>query len=108
MRQRIDLNRDWEFTENYDDFSGARIVSLPHTCRETPFHYFDESVYQMVCGYRRTLAVPADWAGKRVFLCVGAAGHGAEVFVDGVKLGEHRCGYTAFRVELTGALTPGR
>ncbi len=108
MRQRIDLNRDWEFTEDYDDFSGARIVSLPHTCRETPFHYFDESVYQMVCGYRRTLAVPAEWAGKRVFLCVGAAGHGAEVFVDGVKLGEHRCGYTAFRVELTGALTPGR
>ncbi len=107
MRERIDLNRGWEFTEDFDDFSGARVVSLPHTCRETPYDYFDESVYQMVCGYRRTLRVPMDWKGRRVFLCVGAAGHEAEVFVDGKKLGEHRCGYTAFRVELTEALTPG-
>ena len=29
------------------------------------------------------------------------------MFADGVKLGEHRCGYTAFQVELTDALTPG-
>lgn len=108
MAERIDLNRDWEFTGDFSDFSAARTVSLPHTCRETPYDYFDESVYQMVCGYRRRLAVPETWAGRRVFLCVGAAGHSAEVFVDGVKLGEHHCGYTAFRVELTRALTPGR
>ncbi len=108
MRQRVDLNRDWEFTEDFADFGAAVTVSLPHTCRETPYDYFDESVYQMVCGYRKRIVVPDEWAGKRVFLCVGAAGHSAEVFVDGRKLGEHRCGYTAFRVELTDALTPGR
>ncbi|MBE6910216.1 MAG: glycoside hydrolase family 2 protein [Ruminococcaceae bacterium] len=107
MAQRVDLNRDWEFSENADDFSGAVTVSLPHTCRETPYACFDESAYQMVCGYRRRIVVPDEWAGRRVFLCVGAAGHSAEVFVDGKMLGEHRCGYTAFRVELTDALTPG-
>ena len=107
MRQRIELNRDWAFTENYEDFSGATTVSLPHTCRETPYDYFDESVYQMVCAYRRTLDAPTDWAGRRVFLCVGAAGHSAEVYCNGEKLGEHHCGYTAFRVELTGALRLG-
>ena len=107
MAQRIELNRDWEFTENHEDFSGAVTVSLPHTCRETPYACFDESAYQMVCAYRRRLAVPGGWAGKRVFLCVGAAGHSAEVFVNGERLGGHRCGYTAFRVELTRALEPG-
>lgn len=107
MRQHIDLNRDWEFTERFDDFSSPAIVSLPHTCRETPYDYFDESAYQMVCGYRRRIAAPREWAGKRVFLCVGAAGHSAEVYLDGVKLGEHHCGYTAFRVELTDALKIG-
>lgn len=107
MRQHIDLNRDWEFTEDFRDFSDPVIVSLPHTCRETPYDYFDESAYQMVCGYRRRIAAPEEWAGKRVFLCVGAAGHSAEVFADGVKVGEHRCGYTAFRVELTDALKLG-
>ena len=108
MRRRIELNRDWAFTENYEDFSGAKIVSLPHTCRETPYDYFDESVYQMVCAYRRTLDAPEAWAGKRVFLCVGAAGHSAEVFLNGEKVGEHHCGYTAFRVELTAALRLGK
>ena len=107
MRQHINLNRDWEFTEHFGDFSHPITVSLPHTCRETPYDYFDESVYQMVCGYRKRLAVPAEWANKRIFLWIGAAGHSAEVYVDGVKLGEHHCGYTAFRTELTGALPFG-
>ncbi len=113
MARRIELDRDWEFTETFDEAflrgeGGFEHVCLPHTCRQTPFSYFDESEYQMICGYRRALPVPEDWAGKRVFLCVGAAGHSAEVFADGVKLGEHRCGYTAFRVELTEALAPGK
>ena len=115
MAKRINWNRGWEFTPQFDGAflrgepcEGVEAVSLPHTCRETAFHYFDESEYQMVCGYRRLLSVPEEWAGKRVFLCVGAAGHSAEVYVDGVKLGEHRCGYTAFRTELTEALRPGQ
>lgn len=107
MRQRFDLNRDWQFTEDFNDFSGAVAVSLPHTCKETPYNYFDEGIYQMVCGYRRMLAIPGEWSGKRVFLHIGAAGHSAEVYLDDVKLGEHHCGYTAFRVELTDALTFG-
>ncbi len=114
MRIRINLNHDWEFTPRFsEDF--ARFgetpeisrVALPHSCAETPYNYFDESVYQMICGYRRRLEVSAQWAGKRVFLTVGAAAHRAELFVNGKKLAEHRCGYTAFRVELTDALTPG-
>ena len=107
MRQRFDLNRDWQFTEDFNDFSGAVAVSLPHTCKETPYNYFDEGIYQMVCGYRRMLAIPGEWSGKRVFLHIGAAGHSAEVYLDDMKLGEHHCGYTAFRVELTDALTFG-
>ncbi len=108
----IGLNRDWSFTERFDEAflrgeGAAETVELPHTCVLTPYDYFDESIYQMVCGYRRVLRVPADWAGKRVFLTLGAAGHSAEVYVDGQKLSEHHCGYTAFKTELTGALTPG-
>ena len=111
--KRIAFNHGWEFIfECTDDFiSGASLptdtVDLPHTVRETPFSYFDEHIYQTVCGYRKRFAGPEDWAGKRVFLNIGAAAHFAEVFVDGKKLGEHRGGYTAFRVELTDALTPG-
>ena len=115
MRIRMSLNHDWEFTKHFSEAfargeHGAETekVSLPHSCAVTPFDYFDEGIYQMVCGYRGYLDVPAEWAGKRVFLTVGAAAHRTEVFIDGRKLAEHRCGYTAFRVELTDALMPGR
>ena len=115
MRQRINCNFDWEFTASWssafargETVSGVETVSLPHSCAETPFDYFDEHGYQMLCGYRRRIDVPEEWRDKRVFLNVGAAGHMAEVFVNGEKLGEHHCGYTAFRVELPKALTPGQ
>lgn len=113
MRKQIPCNNGWEYTERWDDSFPAgesypvTLVDLPHTCKETPYDYFDESLYQMVCGYRKTILVPDDWAGKRVFLHVEAAGHFAEVYWNQKKLAEHRCGYTAFQVELTDVLTPG-
>ena len=114
MRQRINCNFDWEFTPCWSSaFARGEVVpdavrvSLPHTCAETPYDYFDEHAYQMLCGYRRWIDAPEDWRGKRVYLTVGAAGHAAEVFVNGEKLAEHHCGYTAFRLELTKALKIG-
>ena len=105
---RIALNDGWEFTEKYSQaflmmerVDDVKEVRLPHTCRETPYDYFDEKIYQMLCGYRRKLEIPSEWEGKRLLLTIGAAGHYAEVFFNGVRVAEHRCGYTAFRVELT-------
>ncbi len=106
MRKRIDLNYEWEFTEiwNTEFLEGkkmeAETVCLPHTCKEVPFHYFDETLYQMHCGYRRVIKAPVEWKTKRVILTIGAAGHYAEVYLNGEKLAEHGCGYTAFSVEL--------
>ena len=115
MNQRIHLNNGWEFAEVFteaaltDPHAGDFVsVRLPHTCAETPYDYFDESVYQMDCLYRRELTVPAEWAGKCLLLTIGAAGHFARVYLDGELLSEHRCGYTAFTVDLTGRAKPGR
>lgn len=111
--KRIYWNNDWEFTSRSQSafLQGAgtaeQTVRLPHTCAQTPYDYFDESIYQMVCAYRRRVSVPRDWAGKRLLLGVGAAGHLANVYVDGALCATHRCGYTAFTVDLTQALTPG-
>ena len=74
MRKLIDINNDWEFTPRFssDFLSGGgeadiEIVRLPHTCKVTPFHYFDESIYQMVCGYRRRLDL-SDRGSRRAFI----------------------------------------
>ena len=112
MNKHIDLNNGWEFTETFsEEFlqgggEGVTSVRLPHTFVETPYDYFDESSYQAVCGYRRTLTVPVEWTGKRILLTVDGAAHYAEVYLDGQMLAAHRSGYTAFRVNLSHA-APG-
>lgn len=91
MTHRLYLNDDWLFTEQFEDSLVApeypentlQPVRLPHTCKETPFHYFDESLYQMVSGYRRHLLIPKDWQGKRILLTFEGAAHDSTVFVMG-------------------------
>lgn len=115
MTERIYLNDNWRFTEQYSadllkkdfDDSSLAVVRLPHTCKETPFHYFDEHIYQMICGYRRVLDVPEAWKGKRIFLTIDGAAHESEVFLNGEKIGEHHCGYTAYTMEVSDFLCYG-
>ena len=110
---RYSLCDGWEFTPQWsDEFptggGEARAVRLPHTCKELPLHCIDPEDYQMLCGYRRTLDIPAGLAGKRLFLQLDGAAHIATVYVNGVEAATHRCGYTAFRVEVTKLVEPGR
>ena len=115
MKDRIYLMRDWFFTEEFTedmiadtmDVSLAQTVSLPHTCKETPYHYFDEHTYQMVSCYQKILYAPEGWQGKRLLLTFEAVGHEAEVYVNGKKMAEHHCGYTAFTIDISEALNYG-
>ena len=114
MGKRIYLDNGWGFTEQFTeeltkkDYQGSlQEIRLPHTCKETPLHYFDESLYQMVSGYRRILFAPDEWTGKRIQLTFDGVGHACRVFLNGEQIGEHRCGYTAFSMELTGKLKIG-
>jgi beta-galactosidase len=66
-----------------------------------PQHYADHRAYQTICGYRRSLKLDAALKGKRLFLQFDGAGHIATVYFNGQQLLTHRCGYTAFRVEIT-------
>ena len=108
----ISLCGNWEFVEKWsEDFlegkGVCRCVDLPHTVRELPLHYADSENYQMVCGYRRTLEITQEKVGKRLFLQFDGAAHIATVYLNGRELDTHRCGYTAFRVEITDAARPG-
>lgn len=114
MPQRIYINDNWSFTENFseafargDAAPDARNVRLPHTCKETPFNYFNEDIYQMVSGYRRVLNMLPAWEDRRVFLVIEAAAHRSRVWLNGSLINEHCCGYTAYRTELTQYLSEG-
>ena len=108
----LSLCNQWEFvTEWRDDFArgegSGETVRLPHTVKEIPLHYADPDSYQMVCGYRRVLKLGEELKGKRLFLQFDGAAHIATVYLNGTALTQHRCGYTAFRVEITEAVTLG-
>lgn len=115
MKERVYLNDDWKFTGQFTeemlawecDESVFSTVRLPHTAKETPLHYFDEKCYQMVSGYRRHVAVPEAWRGKRVLLTIDGAAHESKVYWNGKKVGEHHCGYTAFTIDVTEELIYG-
>ena len=108
----ISLCNNWEFTETWSEAFAmgegtGEAVRLPHTVKALPLHYADHEDYQMVCGYRRTLTVTEEMLGKRLFLRFDGAAHIATVYVNGEPMGTHRCGYTAFRVEITEAVRSG-
>ena len=106
------LCNNWEFAETWTE-SFARgegeftPVRLPHTVKELPLHYIDHNAYQMLCGYRKQLPIPAEYSHKRLFLQFDGAAHIATVYVNGAEVTHHCCGYTGFRCEITDLVTPG-
>ncbi|WP_320772997.1 PA14 domain-containing protein [Streptomyces sp. CRN 30] len=62
--------------------------------------------------YRRTFEVPKDWrvgkADQRLRLNFGAVDWQSEVYVNGVKVADHKGGFDKFSADVTDALKPGR
>lgn len=54
--------------------------------------------------YSRTFTIPAGWKGKHVLLNFGAVDWKADVWINDVKLGSHKGGYTSFSFDITSLL----
>lgn len=100
MSERKYLNNDWKFTE--DAATDAAIpVRIPHTCKEFPYHCFDESACQMKCKYERALYIFEEWKEKVLLLTFEGAAHEATLLINNQEVYVHRCGYTAFTVDIS-------
>ena len=113
--EHYDWNEGWLFTPRFDPALvrpecelELEPVRIPHTVRVLPYNYCSENEYQCLCGYRREFFAPREWEGRTVLLTFGAIAHDATVFCNGRRLFHHGCGYTAFTVDLTGALHFGQ
>ena len=111
----IYIDRNWKFDEEfseemtklqYDDRFMEDVI-IPHTVKETPLHYFDESVYQMVSCYRRHFMAQKEWKDRVVLLTFEGVAHEATVYINGNNVATHRCGYTAFTVDISRFLDYG-
>ena len=107
---RTYLNDNWQFFNQWNDAifekDGGEAARLPHSHAIAPFNCFDETIYQYVSGYKRVLHL-ADVAGKTFLLTFEGVAHRAEVFVNGIHVATHECGYTAFTVDITAHVHKG-
>jgi beta-galactosidase len=102
------VNDGWKFIRT--DVNGAQApafddskwteVAVPHTWNDKDT-LKGGNYYRGAGWYRTKLAVPESAKDKRIFIQFEAASLVADVYFNGVHLGQHRGGFTAFCYELT-------
>ena len=122
-RQKINLNRGWQFHEgtakgdptaaDYNDATWQR-VSVPHTPELVSIE-MDSTLdtrpqleyLREVAWYRKKMPVP-NQPGKRFFLEFEAVHQVTDVWVNGQHAGQHAVGgYTPFHFDVTDLVRPG-
>jgi len=114
-KEWLNLNGHWEFEIDHGDSGLERgLVERELTDRIlVPFAPESEASgiahtdFMAAVWYRRTVDVPAAWAGQRVLLHFGAVDHDTTVWVNGCEVGRHRGGFTSFTLDITDALANG-
>ena len=108
-RMVLPLNRNWRYSSTvvegahgreFDDSAFERVV-IPHTNIRLPWHSFDDKSYEFVSLYRRRFKLPPEARGKHVFVDFEGVMTASTVWINGVRLGEYKGGYTPFSFDLT-------
>jgi beta-galactosidase len=113
------LTTDWKFIEKdaglSDSIQHWQDVNIPHTWNNLDAQKgvrgnpgVKGGYFRGACWYARSLDIPADAKGKRIFIRFEAASIVAKVYLNGQLIGEHRGAFTAFCFELTSHLSFGR
>ncbi len=114
-RQLTKIDSGWRFLAADDahaqdaafDDSSWQAVDLPHTWNGLDGQDGGGNYRRGAGWYRRHLAVDASLAGRRLYLQFDGASLMADVYVNGVHLGNHKGGFARFRFDATGILKPG-
>lgn len=107
---RVDLDRDWLFRTDPNEIGqvshwqnhvppDAVSINLPHT-----WNVGRQDGYLGKAWYCRTFAIPLESPDLHVKLHFGATFYSARVWLNGVELGKHEGGYTAYSFDITGHL----
>ncbi len=111
------LNGVWQFAFDDADEGLSKGWYLPGHALDrqitVPFCYqceasgIGDTAHHEVLWYRRAFEVPTDFDGKRTLLRFGAVDYRCQVYVNGLRVGEHAGGYTPFALDVTHALKDG-
>lgn len=104
-REVYDLNGGWMFY-TYDQADSVS-VELPHTWNDVDALAGRADYYRGAGQYVKSIYVPTQWQGRRVFIRFYGANTVADLLVNGRYAGQHRGGNNAFEFELTDLLNYG-
>src|SRR6185437_17003421 len=108
-RRILPISRNWRYHPHWTDGAEAadfndsefQPIIIPHTNILLPWHSFDDKDYEFVSTYRRRFKYPNGAQGKHVFVDFEGVMTASTVWINGVRLGEYKGGYTPFSFELT-------
>ncbi|MEV5893455.1 glycoside hydrolase family 2 protein [Nonomuraea fuscirosea] len=111
----LNLNGPWQFEIDAADSGlerGLRERELTSSITvpfapESELSGLGHTDFMDAVWYRRTVTIPAAWAGRRTLLHFGAVDHDATVWVNGVEVARHRGGFSPFTADLSAAARPG-
>src|SRR5271157_1006921 len=106
----LSLNGTWLFKPDPEpafyrtDYSDQDWKSI-----RVPSHWMMEGFDSKngVGGYRRHVEIPPSFRGRRVKLLFDGVYSGAEVWLNGQRVGSHEGGFSPFEVDITGAANIG-
>jgi len=100
-RLTVNINNDWLFKgSSIHGDSILQNVNLPHTWNATDAQAGIE-YYRGTGIYSKKLILDSKYLGKRLFLKFEGVHTVADVYLNGIHLGQHRGGYSAFTYEIT-------
>ncbi|WP_179021999.1 glycoside hydrolase family 2 TIM barrel-domain containing protein [Winogradskyella forsetii] len=92
------INSGWQFSE---DQSNWQTVNIPHTWNKTDA-FDDLRGYRRGLGYyQKQVFIPLEESDKIHYLKFNAVNQEATILVNGIKVGSHKGGYTAFNFNIT-------
>jgi beta-galactosidase/beta-glucuronidase len=111
----LNLNGHWQFEIDHGDsglerglrereLSGEILVPF---CPESELSGIGDVDFLYAVWYRRTVRVPAEWAGRRVLVHFQAVDYDTTVWANGVEVARHRGGWTPFTADLGDVVQPG-
>lgn len=100
----MNLNGLWNYaiTEaSADSFKAEGKILVPFAVESSLSGVGRKIAKDEALWYERTFTLPKEWAGRNVLLHFGAVDWQAEVFVNGIFVGEHKGGFDPFSFDIT-------
>lgn len=105
MKQFVPMSQGWLFSR----YVPEDITQMPEDCSQVNLpHLWSAKAYKGKCIYRKDINIPEDRNGIRLFLEFKGVSNECLVYINNKCVGMHKGGFTAFRVEITNAVTFGQ